>query len=67
MLTLLDIDKEVERIRAMAGDDEAAHSAEDDLRERVLAMIADGSASDPQAYAEAVLKTNEIDFQRWCA
>jgi len=66
-MTLAEIDAEVERIRGMAGDDEAAHSAEDRLRERVLRFIADGKADDPQLLALAALQTSKIEFQRWCA
>ena len=46
-------------IEAMAGDDEAAHSAEDALRRDALETIA--------ALAEIALDTSHIDFARWCA
>jgi hypothetical protein len=66
-MTVSEIRAEVERIRSIARDDEAAHSAEDGLRERVLRFIADGKADDPQHLALAALETSKIDFQRWCA
>ena len=66
-MTLDEARAEVERIKAMAGDDEAAHAAEDNFRERVLRWIADGKADDPQHLALIALQTSKIDFQRWCA
>lgn len=65
-MTVDDVKAKVERIRAMAGDDEAAHSAQDDLYDHVLNAIATGAA-DPAALALAALEAGEIEFQRWCA
>lgn len=67
MLTVDDVLKAVADIDAARGDDEAAHSMEDDLHQRVLSAIAKGRCADPQACAAAALKTNEISFARWCA
>jgi hypothetical protein len=58
--------EELERIRAMAGDDESAHSAEDDFRAAVLMDIANG-APNAKELAAIALRTEEIDFARWCA
>jgi hypothetical protein len=58
--------EELERIRAMAGDDEAAHGAEDEFRAAVLADIA-GGAPNAAKLAAIALRTDEIDFARWCA
>jgi hypothetical protein len=68
-MTADEIGAEIERIRAkaIAGDNEEAHSAEDRLRARVLRFIADGKADDPQLLALLVLETSKIDFQRWYA
>lgn len=66
-MTVEEIESEVERIRGMAGDDEAAHGAEDDLWRRVLEYIATGKADDPQHLALEALGTTKIEFQRWCA
>ena len=66
-MTIDEVEAEVERIRAMAGDDEAAHSAEDDLWEKVLHTIASGYGDKPSSLALAALKTKDIAFQRWCA
>lgn len=66
MLTFEEVAAEVERIRAMAGDDERAHSAEDDLWEKVLIAVAEGHP-DAAQLALVALRTKEIDFARWCA
>lgn len=60
------IQRELNRLRAIAGDDEAAHSKEDALRHKVLVAIADG-APDPARLAAEVLKSGNIEFARWCA
>lgn len=66
-LTVDDVRFKVERIRAMAGDDEGAHAAQDDLYDHVLNAIATGLVEDPAAVALAALQAGEIEFQRWCA
>lgn len=66
-MTIDEIKARVENIRKVAHDDERAHCEEDDLHREVLAAIADGSAEDPAAWAEAALETRSISFARWCA
>lgn len=66
MISVEDAKAWVERIRAMAGDHEAAHSEEDRLRAAVLRAIADGSP-DAVELARIALTTDDIDFARWCA
>lgn len=66
-MTVAEVEVEVARIREMAGDDEAAHGAEDDLWENVLRAIASGETKDAAGIAAAALKTKTIDFARWCA
>jgi hypothetical protein len=61
------VEQEVERIRELRYDDEAAHGAEDDLWESVLRAIASGETDDPAGIAAAALKTKTIEFVRWCA
>jgi hypothetical protein len=51
----------------MAGDDEAAHGEEDNLREDLLRAIANGECVNPQDCAQIALTTNDIEFFRWCA
>lgn len=57
----------VEAIRAMADDDEMAHSAEDGLRDDVLRYIAEHSPIDAAQLAAIALETDDIEFARWCA
>jgi hypothetical protein len=68
-VTLEEIQKRVEEIRAVADDDESAHVLEDRLRRDVLSAIAEGFYDDAGARqaAAAVLSTKEIRFARWCA
>ncbi len=47
-------------------DDEAAHSAEDDLMRSALEMIRDGDF-DSREIAKIGLSTSRIDFGRWRA
>jgi hypothetical protein len=62
-----DVEAGVMEVYAMRGDPEAAHSAEDALYLRVLEKIARGEAMDPQKCAEIAIRTQGIDFPRWCA
>lgn len=67
-MTVKDVVEEVEYIRSIAGDDEAAHGAEDDLWEKVLKAIATGQYNfTAHSLAGVALKTKEIRFARWCA
>lgn len=66
LLNERDVLDEVERIKEIAGDDEMAHSAEDELHQDVLKFIALGQDENGKL-AQAALKTKEIEFSRWCA
>ena len=66
-MTVDDVTAEVERIREMRWDDEAAHGAEDNLWENVLRLIASGETDKPAELAAAALKTKTVEFARWCA
>ena len=61
------VNKCIERIRASAGDPEAAHSMEDHLYVAVLRSIAHRTCDDPQGCAQAALEAQKIEFARWCA
>lgn len=67
-LTTQDIRDRIARIITAAdrGDDESAHSMEDTLHQDVLAAIA-ANAPDSGALAYEALKTQQLDFNRWCA
>jgi hypothetical protein len=60
------INQQIAQIVAEKMDPEVAHSREDLLRGQVLEAIAAG-ADNPTELAAAVLKTDQIDFPRWCA
>lgn len=66
-MTVDEVEAEVARIRELRWDDEAAHSAEDNLWEKVLRLIASGETDTPAELAAAALKTQTVDFARWCA
>ena len=63
------VEEAVADIESMAGDDEAAHTKEDQLYYEILKLIAEGALSGEDAVlcAKEALKTVEIDFARWCA
>lgn len=61
------IDDQVATIEKVKGDDEAAHSFQDDLFEAVLRQIADGKIKDTALAAKKALKVLDIEFSRWCA
>ena len=69
-MTNLDLIKNsLKELKSMKGDDEKAHSFEDDLRTAVLKDIASGKYSKEECvvFAKEVLKTSKIEFERWCA
>jgi len=61
----------VEEIRAKSGDDEWAHSAEDEMYLAILRQLVEAKtaqeANDAALVAAIALETQDIDFQRWCA
>ena len=61
------IKQEVAKIEAMKGDDESAHSAEDELRAEFIALVAEAGSPELAAMAREVMKTEQIAFCRWCA
>ncbi|MEU0018034.1 hypothetical protein ABZ173_10225 [Streptomyces rochei] len=65
-LTAEDVARRLAKIQTLQGDDEAAHGEEDLLHRDVLAAIAAG-APDAQLLAAAALRTETLDFSRWCA
>lgn len=65
-MRLEQVNDAVAEIKSTAGDDERAHSLEDDLHRAVLQAIAEGAPNAVQL-AKAALKSTEISFARWCA
>jgi len=67
MMTVEFVKAAVAAVERVGGDDEQAHSQEDDLHLAVLTAIAEGTCEDPQACAKEAIKTVALDFARWCA
>lgn len=65
-MTVDEAKERVERIRALSGDSEAAHSAEDDLLRDFVVSVAAGEAP-VSAVAKEILKTYDIKFSRYCS
>ena len=61
-----DVRLRVAKIKALAHDDEVAHTEEDELFRDVLRAIKAGSPDAPKLAAEA-LKSTKLDFARWTA
>ena len=54
-------------INEISGDDEAAHSEEDDLMRDFISYVADYEIEGISEKAKLILTTGDIDFHRWCA
>lgn len=68
MMTIQDVLDRVKKVQGFRHDPEAAHSTEDDLWRDVLREIAKGRTGKwCEAAADAALKTDAIEFERWCA
>ena len=57
----------VKDLRIMKGDDEAAHSREDEIHYEVLLAIAEDRCEDSVECARLATTTVHIEFSRWCA
>lgn len=66
VITVERIETRVARIASLAGDNEAAHGAEDDLYIDVLKHIAQGDDEHAEL-ARAALKAADIPYTRWYA
>jgi len=66
-MTIQDIEKNIEHLKQISGDDEAAHSYEDSMREGFLEFVATSTIEPYAGMARLLLTTNNIDFNRWCA
>jgi len=60
MMTIEQIEKRLAEIKAVASDDERAHSEQDDLFEDFIRSL-----DTPEA--KKVLEVLDIEFSRWCA
>lgn len=59
--------KRVDFIREIAWDDESAHGNEDQLHHDFIQHIANSEYGELSEMAKEILKTDDIDFERWCA
>lgn len=66
-MRVAEVNAEVQRIRSIAGDDEMAHAAEDDLHQSVLEFIAKNAPDKLASICREALRTKDIPFARWCA
>lgn len=66
-VTLKMIGDAVGRISDACGDDEMAHSLEDELYAAILRAICDERCERPVAAAREALGTRNLRFERWCA
>lgn len=66
-MTMEEIEKAVQHIREIAGDDEAAHGREDELHVTFIRHVADTACGELAKKARRVLTTSKIRFSRWCA
>jgi hypothetical protein len=68
-MTATDVRERLDEIRRIAGDDEAAHGAQDALFREVLTAIATGTGSlrNARRIAADALTVDEIEFGRWMA
>lgn len=68
-MTLDEIKKRTDEVRerAHAHDSEVAHAMEDDLYRDLIAHIAKTGSEEQRAMAEAVLATQDFNFNRWYA
>ena len=65
-MTLEEIKRRIERIKEKKHDNEMAHVHEDALREDFIKHIAKRKDK-IGGLAREILKTNKINFSRWCA
>jgi hypothetical protein len=66
-MTAATVRERLAKIRQLAVDPEAAHSAEDDLYTDLLRAIANGKCEDPAKCAKLALTSRKLRFDRWCA
>jgi hypothetical protein len=70
-MTIAEARARVDEIRAIAEDDEAAHSKEDDLHVAALRQVAEARTAwerdNAALVASIALETVAIKFARWCA
>ena len=66
-MDLKEIKQRVRKIEEISGDYEAAHSMEDQLHRAFIVHISKTGSTEQAKMARAILKTDKMDFCRWCA
>ena len=66
-MTIKEVSARVQAIGEMAGDPERAHEEEDKLYKDVLNYLSVYAEHDLAMISAEALKTQRIDFPRWCA
>jgi len=67
-MTCAEVANRVAEIEQSKGDDEIVHRLEDQLYRDVLQWIADNCGPSQEGMvARIALKTQDVDFARWCA
>jgi len=68
-MTIEQVKQKLVELRSVAHDPERAHGLEDEIRDDVLAEIAEGKLTAEQASAIAALArtTTDVEFDRWYA
>jgi hypothetical protein len=67
MMDIQEILSRVAKIEEESWDDEVAHIKEDELRRDFIKHVAESGDKNLAEMASEVLKTEDIDFSRWCA
>lgn len=65
-MQITDVVLRIAEIEKIKDDYEYAHRDEDILRDDVLKAISEGVGDNPSELASAVLRTADIEFERWC-
>jgi len=68
-ITIEDLNKDIESLKRMCDDDEAAHGFEDAIRGRILESFSkyDYTPQEIKDISNLALSTSDLDFARWCA
>jgi hypothetical protein len=67
IMTVDFIQEYLQYLKRISHDDEAAHGDEDTLWEQVMYSIAQGRCVDPKECCALAIRSQEIEFSRWCA
>ncbi|MCK5016933.1 MAG: hypothetical protein KAS32_07655 [Candidatus Peribacteraceae bacterium] len=65
-MTIKEAKNRIEHLKEIAGDDEAAHIEEDDLRDDFILYVAKRKDRIGKI-AKIILTSEEVQFSRWCA